>query len=403
MHRLPDARIFMDVDSLQAGEDFVERLDNALTSAEMVLVIIGPQWLTVTDDSGKPRLSDEQDFVRQEVSKALASGLPVIPVLVRGAKVPSADQLPENLKSLARRQAIELRHAAWSTDVKRLADQIRNLPAERAHRGRWRPKTVFFAASLLILLLAGFGVYRAVRYMAAAPEREIDVIADQIRYENPEEKVLGAVQSVRDTVVKHQNPELTTRAVARLKLVVLTKSDATSKGRHIRKAALETIKVLRGHDLTIDFHGDDLKEADLVEVDLSRTRMKGLNLSGAFLLSCDFSGADLSGANLSDAFIRNGIYDGVDITRANMASVDWFNARGFTDGNLGTADRRNVMSCPADKRHVHTTRAFETEFGNEYTFSLEDIGSDRDDLESFWAKYSKPGGLCDIVDQWKKK
>lgn len=187
-----------------------------------------------------------------------------------------------------------------------------------------------------------------------------------------------------------------------MKTVVLTNVDKTWKGRHIRKAAIETIKVLRGYDLTIDFHGDDLKKSDLVEVDLSRTNMKGLNLAGSFLLSCDFRGSNLSGVNLADAWIRNGKYQGVNIEGANMKSVDWFNAGGFTDEILRAADKTKLMACPVDNTHSHSARAFESEFAREYTFSLEDIGDDRDQLEALWAKYSKPHGLCDLVDQWKR-
>jgi hypothetical protein len=413
MNRLPGAEIFMDVDSLRAGQDFVESLDKALSSAEVVLVIIGRQWVTTADKSGRRRLEDKDDFVRREVGRALARNLPVIPVLVQEAALPGEDQLPEDIKLLARRQSIELRHVTWSDDVARLAEAIEFLAPQPGSRVR-RPgparksgrltDVLRGAAIVCLLTLIAVACWFTWKYAAAAPQREIESLGDQVRYEYPEEKVRAALESLRDAVVRRNNPQLTSLAVARLKAIVLITGDKTDKGRRIRAGAMELIKVLRNNNLTIDFRKDDLKEADLVRVDLSRVNLKGVSLEEAFLLSTDFSGSDLTGANLSGAFVRNTTFSGVTLTGANIGELDWFNAGGFTASELSTTDPSRVMRCPADKgTRRHSIAAFEAEFGREYDFTLEEIGDDKTQLLSLWKEYSAPGSLCDTVDKWPGK
>ena len=108
--RLADAfgadRIFMDVDSLPLGVDFVEHLERALASTDVALVLIGPAWLDALDEAGNRRLNDPDDLVRLEVAAALRSSSRVIPVLVDGAEMPGRAALPQDLWPLARRQAL---------------------------------------------------------------------------------------------------------------------------------------------------------------------------------------------------------------------------------------------------------------------------------------------------------
>jgi hypothetical protein len=150
---LPGIDIFMDVDSLPGGVDFVSRLDSALAVADVVLVVISRSWLTLADASGRRRLDDPDDFVRREVSTALERNVPTIPVLVQGAVMPTAEQLPDPMKPLARRQFVELRHARYRADVDKLARDIRALlPAAR----RWpllRPGYALAAAAVMATLL----------------------------------------------------------------------------------------------------------------------------------------------------------------------------------------------------------------------------------------------------------
>lgn len=128
-------RLFMDVDTLDPGVDFVEAIEQAVGSCEALIVVIGREWLTIADKAGRPRLQDAGDFVRLEIESALARRIRVIPVLVQDAPMPRAEELPPSLARLARRNAIELSDARWSYDVERLARAIREILEEKREPG----------------------------------------------------------------------------------------------------------------------------------------------------------------------------------------------------------------------------------------------------------------------------
>jgi hypothetical protein len=106
-----------------------------VAGCSVLLAVIGPQWLDSRDTSGVRRLDDAGDFVRIELASALRSGTPVMPVLVRGAKMPRADEVPDDLKDLAYRNAVELTHARWKSDIQLLVKAVRpymDAPVESA-------------------------------------------------------------------------------------------------------------------------------------------------------------------------------------------------------------------------------------------------------------------------------
>ena len=105
-------RVFMDVEGIEPGVDFVDAIERAVASCELLIVIIGNDWLSASA-AGKRRLDDPADFVRIETAAALARGIRVVPVLVESAAMPRADQLPPDLAPLVRRQAVELSHKQW--------------------------------------------------------------------------------------------------------------------------------------------------------------------------------------------------------------------------------------------------------------------------------------------------
>jgi Tfp pilus assembly protein PilF len=121
--RLP-GRVFMDIDNLEPGVDFAEVIEKAVGSCEVLIVVMGHEWLRVTDAAGHRRLDDPADFVRMEVAAALQRAIRVIPVLVQGAPMPRAEELPADIAKLARRNAIELSDARWAYDVDRLIHTI---------------------------------------------------------------------------------------------------------------------------------------------------------------------------------------------------------------------------------------------------------------------------------------
>ena len=109
--------LFIDVDAIKPGLDFVKQLDAQVSQCDAVLAIIGPHWLTAADSKGKRRLDDTHDYVRIEIASALKRDIPVIPVLIDGAEMPAEGDLPEDLASLARRHALELRHTRFASDA----------------------------------------------------------------------------------------------------------------------------------------------------------------------------------------------------------------------------------------------------------------------------------------------
>src|SRR5215831_1086415 len=117
--------IFMDVDHIPAGVDFVIHLNNQVAACRVILVIIGPLWLNAKDENGARRLDNPDDFVTIEIATALTRNIRVIPVLVDGASMPKARDLPESLKALARRQAMEIRHLHFGRDAEALLARIR--------------------------------------------------------------------------------------------------------------------------------------------------------------------------------------------------------------------------------------------------------------------------------------
>ena len=113
--------VFQDVDSIRPGDDFAAAIEAAVGACSVLLAVIGPQWLAAEGDAGR-RLDDPQDWVRLEIEAAIRRRVRVIPVLVDGARMPSASELPPSLQGLARRQAVALSPA--SLDTRRLVSVL---------------------------------------------------------------------------------------------------------------------------------------------------------------------------------------------------------------------------------------------------------------------------------------
>jgi hypothetical protein len=123
--QMGEANVFMDVSSIPPGTEWPEKIATNLRTATTVVAVIGPDWLRAgTDDWGRRRIDDESDWVRRELETALQSGKRVIPLLVRGAKVPPDSALPETLRGLFKRQYIEVRRDVWNHDIKLLEDAL---------------------------------------------------------------------------------------------------------------------------------------------------------------------------------------------------------------------------------------------------------------------------------------
>jgi hypothetical protein len=117
--------LFMDVDAIPLGSDFVKVLSAEVDKCGVLLAVIGPGWLDARDVDGQRRLDNENDFVRVEISSALRRDIPLIPILLDGARVPKVDQLPEEMRGLSRRHGLEVRHASFHADMDKLVNALR--------------------------------------------------------------------------------------------------------------------------------------------------------------------------------------------------------------------------------------------------------------------------------------
>jgi TIR domain len=117
--------VFRDIEDIPPGVEFDTYIARQVGSCDVLIALIGPNWLSVQDEVGRRRLDDPKDFLRLEIATALKRNIPVIPVLVAAAAMPSQDDLPEELKPLSRRQAFELTDTHWSIDCQRLTATLK--------------------------------------------------------------------------------------------------------------------------------------------------------------------------------------------------------------------------------------------------------------------------------------
>jgi hypothetical protein len=123
----PDS-VFRDVDSLEPGANYESALDHALNSCAVLLALIGPRWSLRTDNASVRRLDDPQDWVRAEISRALARRIRVVPVLFSGTSMPQDADLPDEMKPLLKRQAFEISDRHWKRDLEDLAESLSKIP-----------------------------------------------------------------------------------------------------------------------------------------------------------------------------------------------------------------------------------------------------------------------------------
>jgi WD40 repeat protein len=129
-------QVFKDIDSIELGDDFADVINTAVGSCHVLLALIGHRWLTITDRNGRPRLDDPDDFVRQEIEAALVRNVRVIPILVDGARMPRADELPASLAKLARRQGLELNPSRFDADTRKLLRALERAIDEAQEQAR---------------------------------------------------------------------------------------------------------------------------------------------------------------------------------------------------------------------------------------------------------------------------
>ena len=123
-------KLFMDVSDIRPGSDVTTAIREAVDQADVLLAVIGSQWLTLTAENGGRRIDQAGDWVAEEIGSALRRGTPVIPVLVDGARMPSSDELPPALADLPNRQAMRIAHESFAADSARLIQTIESMVSE---------------------------------------------------------------------------------------------------------------------------------------------------------------------------------------------------------------------------------------------------------------------------------
>ena len=155
VQRLGARGVFHDVIAIAPGQDFMQVIDDGLDDCDAALAVIGPHWVTASTARGTSRLSEADDVVRMELARALERDVRVVPVLVGGARLPAATELPEALRPLVQRQAVTLHDETWHDDVNGLVRSLRGEPVAPASPTRRRRLLLGGGVVVLAVLAAG--------------------------------------------------------------------------------------------------------------------------------------------------------------------------------------------------------------------------------------------------------
>ena len=149
-------RVFMDVDAIEPGLPFDEAIEKAIGQCEILLAVIGQNWLAQRAGAG-PRINDPKDYVRLEIAAALSRNVRVLPVLLEGAKMPSEEELPEDLRELSLRRAVDVSHSSFRSDVENLILAVRRALGERVVPSQppGRPSMIYWLAGALAICVLG--------------------------------------------------------------------------------------------------------------------------------------------------------------------------------------------------------------------------------------------------------
>jgi hypothetical protein len=160
-------RLFMDVDAIPLGVDFAKHLTEEVATCDVLLAVIGRQWIETRDEAGKRRLDQPNDYVRIEIGAALQRDIPVIPLLLADAKMPRAELLPDDLKALSVRNSLDIHDTSFQSDVDRLVRELKRrffpegkepTPATKQPTDAVRPQRAWLRVLLSFASLAGGAV-----------------------------------------------------------------------------------------------------------------------------------------------------------------------------------------------------------------------------------------------------
>lgn len=140
-----DDKVFIDVDNIPPGQNFKRKIEEKVSECDVLLAIVGPHWLNISDIKGGRRLEDPKDLVRMEIVFALRRKIPVFPILLGDAMMPNRDELPKELKPFCELNAIEISHPRFDTDVQRLIrvlkETLMNIEKNKAEERKQQRET----------------------------------------------------------------------------------------------------------------------------------------------------------------------------------------------------------------------------------------------------------------------
>lgn len=183
--RFGERQVFIDVDTIAPGDDFIEVIDSTIKSCDAVVAVIGRNWLPMVDDVGRSRIHDQHDFVRLELEAALARGVRIVPLLVGGGQLPKSEALPEGLQAILRRQALEIREPGFNDGVERLIKALASTPRMSGLSILFHVIRRYREATYRILRLRASKYFLggvAALFVVAAAWHYVDVIAQSPRF-----------------------------------------------------------------------------------------------------------------------------------------------------------------------------------------------------------------------------
>ncbi|HEV2235143.1 MAG TPA: pentapeptide repeat-containing protein [Ktedonobacterales bacterium] len=302
--------VFKDVDSIQIGANFVDVITDAIRGADVMLVLIGRNWLNTQASDGHRRIDDPHDFIRIEIEGALRFGRPIIPVLLDGAAIPSPAELPPSLAQLAMYNALVLRHDPdFSADVRQLISALDRLattfpaPAPASRTGQ--PEDTDLTP----------GPARQAELDAAYHE---NLARDRQPYQDVPIATRGEVHWILATRAWSGEPGDGERAnFSGARFLAPNLGKVRLYGANLTAAILEGCSLEDAVLTEATLDNADLRRARCTRADLRQARLNAANLETA-----DFEGADLSGASLKAAHLTLTNLTGVNLQGATLEGVD---------------------------------------------------------------------------------
>ena len=209
-----DHQIFMDIDKIEPGVDFTDAISHSLECCDVMLAIIGPRWMGEIGQSS--RIKNDDDWVRLEIATALKRNIRVVPVLVDGAELPTAEELPEDLQSLLKRQAYEISNKRWRYDTNELIKFLENnvgvIPRRKEIVKPAKKFSLPGTVKTVLLIAGGFFILSIVLYAMGFgedgkpvnPQPVVDYPLDQ---NDTGYSIVNEEENIQDDVVDNRRDE----------------------------------------------------------------------------------------------------------------------------------------------------------------------------------------------------